>query len=113
MPKHLHIGNLKVYDICLRKSDFDFLKKYSHISERNSQIWTTAQHNPHQFHPSHHQPQQPHFEAAGGTAGRPQLRHKLSYGDLLSNKRQAPVMLQKNKARARRSRSEFRPQIIG
>ena len=64
--------------------------------------------------PHHPQSNQPHFEVVnGGPNSRPQLRHKLSYGDLLSSKRQAPVMLQKNKARIRRSRSEFRPQIQG
>ena len=51
-----------------------------------------------QHHQSPHHPQsnQPHFEAVngGGSNSRPQLRHKLSYGDLLSSKRQAPVMLQ-------------------
>lgn len=54
-----------------------------------------------------------HFEGSSANNGhqRPQLRHKLSYGDLLTSKRQGPVMLQKNKARVRRSRSEFRPQL--
>ena len=53
------------------------------------------------------QSHQPHFEASPNSKSRPQLRHKLSYGDLLSS--QPPV----NKPRVvRRSRSEFRPQII-
>lgn len=54
-------------------------------------------------------PQQPHFEVNHKMPPRPQLRHKLSYGDLLSSKQAPPVLLQKSKQR--RSRSEFRPQL--
>ncbi len=56
-------------------------------------------------HQPHQQPQQPHFD--------PRMRPKLSYGDLLSKRpptSNQTVMLQKNKARLRRSKSEFRPQ---
>lgn len=57
-------------------------------------------------------PQQPpHPPTMVNPENRPQLRHKISYGDLLSAKRQAPVLQQRNKARVRRSRSEFRPQL--